>query len=163
MNINFGISGLDKLNSKIGKLAAEGDALATILVKKAAIAVHKKAIELVPVDTGNLKQKIKIEFGELTASVYTESGYAAYVEFGTGPHFPPSEPLEVWASRHGMDEGAGFAIAKAISERGLPAQPFLGPAVEEAGGAVSGVSISSWDSIPSMSVGGGGDEGGGGD
>lgn len=50
--------------------------------------------------------------------------YAAYVETGTGPHFPPIAPLVLWVSRRlGVrDEkqatSIAFAIARTIARRG---------------------------------------------
>lgn len=55
----------------------------------------------------------------------TTSGYGAFVDLGTDPHFPPVEPLERWARRKGMREGAGFAIARKIAREGTPPQPFM--------------------------------------
>jgi hypothetical protein len=49
----------------------------------------------------------------------------SYVEYGTRPHWMPIAPLILWAARHGMDEGAAYAIQKKIAERGTYPQPYL--------------------------------------
>ena len=79
-------------------------------------------------DLGNLANTILAEKGDsgLTCEVGPTAGYGPAVEYGTKPHFPPMDALEGWAKRHGFD--SAWPICKAISERGLPAKPFLLPA-----------------------------------
>lgn len=84
------------------------------------------------VDTGRLRSSVKVDtfsngFGK---RVGTDLGYGAYVEFGTGPHFPPLDPIREWARRHGLPESAAYPIALAISRRGTPAKAWLFPAFE---------------------------------
>lgn len=86
----------------------------------------------------------------LAAVVKSDLPYAAFVEYGTGPrgratntaplppeyrhgpgHFmPPLEPIRDWCRRHNIPENLAFVIAKKIGELGLPANPFLWPALE---------------------------------
>lgn len=84
------------------------------------------------VDTGRLRASVKIDtFSDgFARRVGTDLQYGKYVEFGTGPHFPPLDPIREWARRHGMDESAAYPIALAISRRGTPAKPWLFPAFE---------------------------------
>ena len=79
-------------------------------------------------DTGNLANSIivDLERAGFTVKVEATAPYAVYVEHGARPHFPPPDALEGWAKRHGFD--SAWPICKAISERGLPESPFLGPA-----------------------------------
>jgi len=84
------------------------------LVKKATV-----------VDMGELRSGITHKIEPFVGRVGTNVKYASFVEKGTRPHFPPVEPIEEWAQRHGM-KGAGFAIARAISKRGTQAAHMMG-------------------------------------
>jgi hypothetical protein len=79
-------------------------------------------------DLGNLANSILVDLTAdgMTAEIGPEAPYGPHIEFGTKPHFPPLDALEGWAKRHGFD--SAWPIAKAISEKGTPAQPFLFPA-----------------------------------
>lgn len=56
---------------------------------------------------------------------YPGKKYAAFVEQGTRPHWPPPEPLERWASQRGIPV---FLVQRAIARKGTKAQPFMEPA-----------------------------------
>lgn len=79
-------------------------------------------------DLGFLANSIIVDLSidKMIAEVGPTAAHGIYVEFGTKPHFPPLDALEGWARRHGID--SAWPIAKAISERGLPAKPYLFPA-----------------------------------
>lgn len=79
-------------------------------------------------DTGHLADSVIVERSPdgMIAEVGPTAAYGVYVEEGTRPHFPPLDALEGWAKRHGFD--SAWPICKVISERGLPARPFLFPA-----------------------------------
>jgi len=83
------------------------------------------------VDVGNLINTITVKLVKkgLQADIGPDAPYGEYVELGTRPHFPPVDPLEKWAHRHGLEEGAGYLIARAIARRGTQARPFLYPAL----------------------------------
>jgi hypothetical protein len=85
------------------------------------------------VDTGQLRASVKIEsFSDgFARRVGTDLEHGKYVEYGTGPHFPPLEPIREWARRHGLPESAAYPIARAIAQRGTPAKPWLYPAFEQ--------------------------------
>lgn len=103
-------------------------------IEDATLGTHERAVKAAPVDNAALKQSLHFEVkkGELTGQVYSDKIYAPFVELGTRPHFPPVEALKEWAKRHGM-EGAEWAIAKKIGEKGTKPQPFLYPAFETEG------------------------------
>jgi hypothetical protein len=69
--------------------------------------------------------------GEAEGVVEVNQAYAPYVEYGTPPHMPPVEALELWADRILGDPSLAWAVAMSIKERGTPSQPFLFPAAEE--------------------------------
>lgn len=91
----------------------------------------------------NLKSNDSYASGVLYDSVVTEvsarglaiyvgstSPYAAYVEYGTRPHFPPLDAIRRWCELKGIPVTAAFPIAKKIAERGTPAAPFMRPALK---------------------------------
>lgn len=109
------------------------------------------------VDTGRLRSSLSFERvereGEIVYRVGTNVEYAPYVEFGTRPHFPPVgneyHGLMRWVLRHARARrgtspvfkvskrrlarlvearSIAFALAMAISTRGLPPRPYLRPA-----------------------------------
>lgn len=94
-------------------------------------AIQKIARENAPIDQGGLRNSIistkNFAPDELEVEVGPTVLYAPFIEFGTKAHFPPVEPIERWAQRHGMP-GAGFAIARKIASRPTKARPFLIPA-----------------------------------
>ena len=104
-------------------------------IRNVGLRVMNQAKINAPVDMGELKSSIGIDFSpEIPqAIVGTNLSYAPAIEYGSRPHFPPVEPLEEWAKRHGM-EGAGYAIARKIAERGTSPKPFMRPAAMEAQG-----------------------------
>lgn len=97
--------------------------------------------------------------GDFAVNIGTPLKYGAYVEFGTGPHFPPIAPIIAWVHQRGLsadtaitgtysikthkrtggaktvakqDEELAFLIARAISRRGTKPQPHLYPGINSA-------------------------------
>lgn len=92
-------------------------------VTEAAEAVAEEAQAIVPVDTGELRDSIGIGpvaliGNAVQGSVQATSPHAAYVEFGTG-------------QRGAASAGAG-AGPYSESWPGMPAQPYLRPALDSA-------------------------------
>lgn len=83
------------------------------------------AKDLVPVDTGNLRNSIshKVDSGEPAAYIGTNSEYAAYVEFGTGMYSSTGggTPKSHWVY---MGDDGKFHIGKPQKPK-----PYLKPAV----------------------------------
>jgi hypothetical protein len=71
--------------------------------------------------------------------------YAAYVETGTGPHFPPIAPLLLWVSRRlGVKDekqalSIAFAIAKTIAKRGVSGFGMFARAMAVLQGELQGI------------------------
>ena len=87
------------------------------------------AKEICPVNTGRLRASIHTELLDWNkVKVGTNVEYAAAVEYGTVPHFPPVKPLKRWAKLHGMPESAAWAIAQKIAKHGTQPQPYMRPA-----------------------------------
>ena len=85
---------------------------------------HGYAVDLVPVDTGNLKNSIafRVDPDELAMYLGSASEYAAYVELGTGKYYEGGSPRP-WTYKDGK--------GKKHWTGGNPAQPFLAPAVKD--------------------------------
>lgn len=74
------------------------------------------------VDLGELVQGIhhttKSRFGTVETTIKpspTADKYAAFVEYGTKPHFPPISAIQGWADRHGIP---AWAVAMSIAKKG---------------------------------------------
>src|SRR5581483_254091 len=71
--------------------------------------------------------------------------YAAYVEAGTGPHFPPPSALLLWVKRkfHVRDEkqamSIAFLIARKIARRGTLAFGMFARALNQLQGELKGI------------------------
>jgi len=96
--------------------------------------------------TGALKQGIVAEFHqdvdamhETLTEIPPADAYAAYVETGTRPHFPPSKALVPWVkTKLGVtnDKEAkcvAFLVARMISERGTPTAHMFDKTLEQLG------------------------------
>jgi HK97 gp10 family phage protein len=89
--------------------------------------VQTIAEQYCPVDTGALRDSITIDplnvgDASITGSVAPHMPYASYVEYGTGQRGDPSAPY-----------------AHVASWPGMPAQPFMRPALDEARGQVKDI------------------------
>jgi phage gpG-like protein len=114
-------------------------------IRTAAFEVLAHAQQNAPVNSGRLRNSLTVDFrsrtGEVAATVGSNLVYAKPVEYGSRPHFPPVAPLELWARRKlGVParraRSVAFAVARKIARRGTPAQPYLGPALEQSKGAI---------------------------
>lgn len=132
MPVTVSITGQREVRAAFAKLARLAPDKLRDAIADSTIKIHSEARQNVVTDVGFLKNNINFEVNGsgLTGEVRVNSHYGPYVEFGTRPHFPPVEPLEEWARRHGMPPGTGFLIARKIARYGTPAQPFLFPAAE---------------------------------
>lgn len=94
MSVTIDIKGniIDLISSKLHKAVAE-------IIKETAEEIRGGAVQLVPVDTGALRDSIRIEpVNDLHTTVIEgneQTYYGAYVEFGTSrqvaqPHFTPA-------------------------------------------------------------------------
>lgn len=126
------VTGVEKVNAKLESYSIKKQSAIKKVVANSGLTVQRNAMKRVPADTGHLRRSIRTDFsnGGFTAVVKTAVNYAAYVEFGTSPHFPPPSALKGWAKRHGM-AGKESLIARAIARKGTPAQPYLFPSYEQ--------------------------------
>ena len=93
-------------------------------LEKCGLVAEGYAKRRVPVDTGNLRNSIthKVDPAEPAVYIGTDSEYAAYVELGTGEHYPGGRPTP-WKYQ---DANGNWHWTK-----GNPASPYLKPAVAD--------------------------------
>lgn len=94
--------------------------------------VVEQITEMKAVDTNALRGSVHTVPYSDGAKVEVTAPHATIIEEGSRPHMPPVAPLEAWAQRHGMEPGAGWAIAKKIAERGTPPRRYFRAAVGKA-------------------------------
>lgn len=110
-------------------------------MRESSILIQSLAKVNAPVFRGLLRvsilQGVTEEGGRFVGHVGSALAYAPVVESGrTSGWFPPVSELMTWARRKLGDERLAFVIGRAIKRRGYKAQPYLTPAVEEAGSRV---------------------------
>lgn len=122
------IHGLEELREKL-----ESDrAIEPInrLLDRGAIYTQGQARRKAPADTGRLRNSIGTESpNDRLRRIGPSVHYGEYVETGTRPHWPPPGALAGWAARHSMSE---YAIRRKIGMHGTRAQPYMGPAADDA-------------------------------
>lgn len=101
-------------------------------MRQATLGVTRDARKLAPVDVGRLRSSILPEVRRMnnviTGVVGSNVQYAAAMELGSRPHWPPIKALEVWAKRHGMNP---YLVARAIARRGTAPRRYLQGAFEQ--------------------------------
>jgi len=84
----------------------------------------------VPTFTGALKKSLNYlvikRGGDSSLSFYSDSPYAAPVEYGSAPHEVMSERVRMWAEAKGISAAAMY---NAIALRGTRPHPFFNPTV----------------------------------
>ena len=111
--------------------------------RRAALRLERYAVEEIDsaephpaVDTRTLRGSVSTEFVSGGAIVSVDAPHAPMIEYGTRPFFPPVAPLVEWAKRKGFAtteeeaKGVAFAVAKAISQRGIEPRRFFSKAWE---------------------------------
>lgn len=125
-----GFKGLDKLVRKLDALGGNSDKAVRQGIARGLLKVQGDAKDLCPVDDGLLRNSIhadvKQKDGLIVGTVSTNVHYAPYVEFGTG--------------QRGEESLAPPKYDGELSYRqdwkGMPAQPFLFPAIKQNEGYV---------------------------
>lgn len=132
MPIDIAVKGLIETQRNLEQAAADlhGEPMLKAM-REATLLVERDAKRLAPVDRGGLRQSISSEVrvesvnghaDSVTGVVGSNKTYAAAVELGSKPHFPPISAIEAWAERRGLN---AFLVARAISRRGTLPRRFL--------------------------------------
>ncbi|MCY8035638.1 HK97 gp10 family phage protein [Bacillus sonorensis] len=99
------------------------------IIAETAEIIYGQAVALAPVEDGNLKNSIEVNYydGGLKAKITVGASYAIYVEFGTGIYAEEGNGRKTpWVY---FNEKLG----RYVFTRGMHAQPFFFPAVEAGG------------------------------
>lgn len=121
------ILGLQETLAKLSpKMAARP---ARNFMNRSTIAIQSAARKHAWVDRGQWKNSIATEvdtaeipnWGRVGSNLGKDGIVAMSIELGSKPHWAPLAPLEAWAQRHGMEEGAGRSIQLKIAKYGTPA------------------------------------------
>jgi HK97 gp10 family phage protein len=117
------IRGLDKTISDLKKFGNKAEEALNTALETTAYDMVDKAVSLVVVDTGKLKQSIRVVTVSESNFIVEAGGgvapYAPYIEFGTGGLV--DVPKE-------FDEQARRALGKGIKQVNLPPRPYMYPA-----------------------------------
>ncbi len=130
------IKGVDRLTQRFNKIA---NMELKSAVNKATQLVHGQAKALAPADTGLLRESIHMQVKDtgkaVEGRVYTNTEYAAYVEFGTGIKGNGTYPYKVEGlSLEYKDKGWAYYDedkGEWIYTKGQKAQPYMYPALKQ--------------------------------
>lgn len=137
MPLDMSVRGVIETQRKMQKIAEELHGRRMMEgMTRAALLVERDAKLKAPVDTGALRQSITHEIrvqgagngATVEGVVGSNKVYAAAVELGSKPHWPPPGVLDAWAERHGVN---AFLVARAISRRGTRPRRFLKQAFDK--------------------------------
>lgn len=128
-DIRVRVVGMERLNRALRDPMVIRGPLAMFL-QRAALVVEGHMKQKAPVDTGRLRASITHRVDQLQAVIGPTVTYAAWVEFGTRPHWPPPGALQPWAGRHGFPAGprGDWLVRWIISRRGTKPHPYVRPA-----------------------------------
>lgn len=104
------------------------------LVEHGAIEVQREMRLVAPVAvTGDLRRSVRYTYNatSLSAVIEPTAKYAAAVENGARPHWPPYKagtPLAQWAKKKGMN---AYLLARSISKKGTKPHPFVKPTYDK--------------------------------
>lgn len=116
-----------ELMKKMRSLCNDSDKILRHGLLKAGEKVRGRAVLLCPVDTGELRNSIKVRStAPNVVTVGTNKEYAIFVEFGTGTMGDASVSHTSKEKWNWQDEQGNWHTSY-----GTPAQPFLRPAVKE--------------------------------
>ena len=132
----FGGPGARKVAGALFSLSRDIKKDQHVATLKVASMILKDAKHFAPVRTGALRRSGRIEVNKEKVVTVAFGGkgtgvdYAPFVEFGRAPgKMPPVSEIQTWAARATGDANNAFTIARSIAISGVPAKPFLRPAV----------------------------------
>lgn len=114
------------------KLTESGKEKVKEALLRKGLKIEAEAKRLAPVDTGRLRSSITTELDETGSGIKVRVGtnveYAPYIEFGTEPYTIKPDDAEAlkWTGEDGEP-----VFASKVEHPGIPAQPFLFPAVDK--------------------------------
>lgn len=121
---------------------AKAEAVLDDMVKDLAHRLAFRAKNYAPYATGNLRRtivphQVRPAEWEVPAVGSENKPYAAFMEFGTRPHWPPSEDIERWVrikfkiAEPKAVKRTAYLVRRAIAKRGLAPRYYMRQAFEK--------------------------------
>ena len=116
----------------------------TALLARAVVLRFDKAAGGLPpaINTGLLRNSVAwrvptVEGHTIEGGVGTNVAYALPIEFGSRPHWPPLEPIQLWVQRKlrvapARVKSVAFLVARKIARRGTQARQIFALGLEDA-------------------------------
>lgn len=102
------------MTGRIGQTSHAVERAASRVLEALALLAQREARRQAPVDTGMLRASIGIDRRDaLRLVVGTAARYAAAMEEGAKPHWPPPQPIERWVWRNRAKFGVTTATGRA--------------------------------------------------
>ena len=135
--VDIKIEGLPELIHDIKKAGGDAEPLVTAALTNSTAHAQSEIRERAPHAFGTLQRSVLAEVNYPEGRVEAQESYAPDVEYGTGPHTPPSDSTERWIKKKGIPSKALWPIIKTIERRGTKAQPFFKPGWEASQGFIN--------------------------
>jgi len=130
------------LMAQLRRSPARAEAVMDEMISDLAHRLAYRAKNYAPYATGNLRRSItphRVKTGEweVVAVGSKQKPYAAFVEFGTRPHWPPREPIERWVRiKLGIREPeaierVAFLVSRSIAKKGTKPKRYMTRAFKE--------------------------------
>ena len=129
------ITGLERLQKIASQFPEVSEAHINSAILRSLVRIWEKEKQEAPVDTGNLRDRSKLDMKRFQGSLSSQMPYALAIENGSRPHFVAIEKIRPWAEKRGLNP---WAIAKTIAKKGTRPNPFFKRTLE---GAQEGVDI----------------------
>jgi hypothetical protein len=101
-------------------------------VRRCADTIFAESQVRVPVDSGHLRETGFVDGGSSEYRIGYTAEYAAYVEFGTGPHIIHADP----GGELAFAGAGGMVFTDEVHHPGTEAEPYLGPAATKRRGRI---------------------------
>lgn len=142
--ISANLSGIDSLVKRFPEVSRE---VRESKISEALLLLEGRVKEKTPQGAGPIHlrdtifPKVQVTGDQVTGILGTPQEHGAPVEYGTKPHFPPTEPIRYWVRKVLGLQGkeartAAFLIARAISRRGTKGAAMFEKGFEENEGQV---------------------------
>lgn len=131
MDVHWDTTEVDELIVHLAAAGPKTDELCSVVVRKTGFDTVAGAQDLVPVDTGHLKNTIGVDFTDdgKTFEAGPTASYGAHVEYGTDPH--EIRPRHAKAL-HWVDADGNEVFRKRVWHPGTSPRPYMRPAFEKA-------------------------------
>jgi len=131
VDVHWDTTEVDELIVHLVAAGPKADALCSVAVRKTGLDTVAGAQDLVPVDTGHLKNTIGVDFTDdgKTFEAGPTASYGAHIEYGTRPH----EIRAVHAKAlHWVDEQGNDVFRRRVWHPGTSPHPYMRPSFEKA-------------------------------